>query len=76
MDRCANAVEPAKSMWARKAEIRRAIEAAGIPFTYVVSNLFAGYFLTSLSQHGAACSLPRGKVVILGDGVPKGRLYV
>ena len=66
-----HAVEPAKSAFAGKAKIRRAIEAAGIPYTYVSSNFFAGYFLPNLSQPGATAP-PRDKVVIMGDGNPKG----
>lgn len=62
-----NAVEPAKSVFGIKVGIRRATEAAGIPYTYVSSNFFDGYFLPSLSQPGAT-SPPRDKIVILGDG--------
>ncbi|KAK9947058.1 hypothetical protein M0R45_012495 [Rubus argutus] len=65
-----HAVEPAKSAFAIKAQIRRAIEAEGIPYTYVSSNCFAGYFLPTLVQPGATCP-PRDKVIILGDGNPK-----
>lgn len=65
-----NAVEPAKTAFATKAKIRRAIEAEGIPYTYVSSNFFAGYFLPTLAQPGATAP-PRDKVVILGDGNPK-----
>ncbi|KAK9667373.1 hypothetical protein RND81_14G251500 [Saponaria officinalis] len=65
-----SAVEPAKSTFAVKATIRRAVEAAEIPHTYVSANNFAGFFLPSLSQPGAT-SPPRDKVVILGDGNPK-----
>ncbi|KAH9621783.1 hypothetical protein KSS87_016564 [Heliosperma pusillum] len=65
-----HAVESAKTAWAKKVEIRRAVEAQGIPFTYVVSNFFADYFLRGLSQPGAT-SPPRDKVIILGDGNPK-----
>ncbi|MBA0676473.1 hypothetical protein Goari_017949, partial [Gossypium aridum] len=65
-----NAVEPAKSTFAIKAQIRRAVEAEGIPYTYVPANCFAGYFLPTLSQPGATTP-PRDKVVILGDGNPK-----
>ncbi|XP_022136276.1 isoflavone reductase homolog [Momordica charantia] len=65
-----HAVEPAKSAFAVKAEIRRAVEAAGIPYTYVSSNFFAGYFLPNLAQPGASTP-PTDKVVILGDGNPK-----
>ncbi|KAK2979497.1 hypothetical protein RJ640_008381 [Escallonia rubra] len=53
-----------------KARIRRAVEAEGIPYRYVLPSLFAGYFLRTLSQPGAAAP-PRDKVVILGDGNPK-----
>ncbi|KAH9656731.1 Phenylcoumaran benzylic ether reductase 1 [Citrus sinensis] len=65
-----HAVEPAKSAFATKAKIRRAVEAEGIPYTYVASNFFAAYFLPNLSQPGATAP-PRDKVVILGDGNPK-----
>ncbi|XP_021284233.1 isoflavone reductase-like protein [Herrania umbratica] len=65
-----HAVEPAKSAFAIKAQIRRAIEAEGIPYTYVPANCFAGYFLPSLCQAGATAP-PRDKVVILGDGNAK-----
>ncbi|CDP14428.1 unnamed protein product [Coffea canephora] len=61
-----NAVEPAKSAFAGKSQIRRATEAAGIPYTYLPSNAFAGYFLPTLLQPGATAP-PRDKVVILGD---------
>lgn len=65
------AVEPAKSVFEIKVKIRRAIEAEGIPYTYVSSNYFAGYSLPTLVQSGAT-SPPRDKVVILGDGNTKG----
>ncbi|KVI01999.1 NAD(P)-binding domain-containing protein [Cynara cardunculus var. scolymus] len=65
-----NAVEPAKTAFAIKAQIRRATEAEGIPYTYVSSNCFAGYFLPTLAQP-AATAPPRDKVVILGDGNAK-----
>ncbi|XP_060199710.1 phenylcoumaran benzylic ether reductase TP7 [Lycium barbarum] len=64
-----NAVEPAKSTFAVKVQIRRAIEAEGIPYTYVACNCFAGYFLPTLVQPGAtAPPPPRDKVIIPGDG--------
>ncbi|CAI9095121.1 OLC1v1030985C1 [Oldenlandia corymbosa var. corymbosa] len=65
-----HAVEPAKSTFGGKSQLRRAIEAAGIPHTYLVSNAFAGYFLPTLVQPGASAP-PRDKVVILGDGNAK-----
>jgi hypothetical protein len=67
-----NAVEPAKSIFALKAHIRRAIEAEGIPYTYVSSNFFAGYFLPTLGQVGVT-GPPTDKVLILGDGNVKGK---
>ncbi|KAI9181983.1 hypothetical protein LWI28_020752 [Acer negundo] len=75
VDRC-HAVEPAKTAYSRKAKIRRAVEAEGIPYTYVSSNLFAGIHLANLSQVGTtAAAPPTDKVVILGDGNPKA-IYV
>ncbi|OWM88321.1 phenylcoumaran benzylic ether reductase Pyrc5-like [Punica granatum] len=65
-----HAVEPAKVTFATKAKIRRLVEAEGIPYTYVSSNFFAGYFLPTLAQPGAT-SPPRDKAIILGDGNPK-----
>ncbi|MED6145914.1 Eugenol synthase 1 [Stylosanthes scabra] len=62
-----SAVEPAASVLGAKAKIRRAIEAEGIPHTYVVSNAFAGYFLGTLGQQGVTAP-PRDKLVILGNG--------
>jgi hypothetical protein len=67
-----HAVEPAKTAFATKAKVRRDVEAAGIPYTFVSSNFFAGYFLPTLNQPGATAP-PRDKVVILGDGNPKGK---
>ncbi|CAI9763732.1 unnamed protein product [Fraxinus pennsylvanica] len=64
------AVEPAKSTFAVKAQIRRTIEAEGIPYTYVSSNYFAGYSLPTLVQPGVTAP-PRDKVIILGDGNAK-----
>ncbi|XP_068314233.1 phenylcoumaran benzylic ether reductase Betv6-like [Pyrus communis] len=65
-----HAVEPAKSTFDVKVQIRRAVEAEGIPYTYVNNNFYAGYFLSSLAQPGST-SPPRDKVTILGDGNPK-----
>ncbi|XP_030466302.2 phenylcoumaran benzylic ether reductase POP1-like [Syzygium oleosum] len=65
-----HAVEPAKTGFAIKAKIRRLVEAEGIPYTYVSSNSFAGYYLLTLSQPGATAP-PRDSVVVLGDGNAK-----
>ncbi|KAL4377310.1 hypothetical protein GQ457_02G007190 [Hibiscus cannabinus] len=65
-----HAVEPAAGVFRIKAKIRRAIEAEGIPYTYISSNAFAGHFLPNLMQENAIVP-PRDKVVIPGDGNPK-----
>lgn len=65
-----HAVEPAKTNFEEKAKVRRAIEAHGIPYTYIITNCFAGYFVPTLAQPGGTVP-PREKVIILGDGTPK-----
>ncbi|KAL6526090.1 hypothetical protein OROHE_015614 [Orobanche hederae] len=65
-----HAVEPAKSTFGHKAQFRRLVEASGVPYTYISSNLFAGIFIRTLAQVDAT-SPPRDKVVILGDGTTK-----
>ncbi|KAG6626852.1 phenylcoumaran benzylic ether reductase Betv6-like [Carya illinoinensis] len=62
-----HAVGPAKKAFATKAEIRRAVEAEGIPYTYVVNNFFAGYFVPILAQPEVTAP-PMDKVYIYGDG--------
>ncbi|XP_044490933.1 phenylcoumaran benzylic ether reductase Pyrc5-like [Mangifera indica] len=63
-------VEPAKTAFGAKVNIRLSVEKEGIPYTYVSSNFCSGFFLPTLAQPGAT-SPPRDKVVILGDGNPK-----
>uniref|UniRef100_A0A0E0MHH1 NmrA-like domain-containing protein n=1 Tax=Oryza punctata TaxID=4537 RepID=A0A0E0MHH1_ORYPU len=65
-----SAVEPAKSILAGKAAVRRAVEAAGIPYTCVVSNYFAGFALPTIGQTLPPAP-PVDSVVILGDGATK-----
>ncbi|KAL8264552.1 hypothetical protein R6Q59_022682 [Mikania micrantha] len=65
-----HAVGLAKAAFATKAQVRRAIEAENIPYTYITSNCFAGYFLPTLAQAGVTAP-PRDKVVSLGDGNAK-----
>ncbi|XP_042061203.1 phenylcoumaran benzylic ether reductase POP1-like [Salvia splendens] len=62
-----HSVEPATSVFQHKAQFRRVVEAAGVPYTYVSCNLFAGVFIRTLAQLDAT-DPPRDKVVILGDG--------
>ncbi|KAK8939366.1 hypothetical protein KSP40_PGU009783 [Platanthera guangdongensis] len=54
------ALEPAKLALGTKIHIRRAIEAENIPYTYVSSYFFAGYYLPSLAQ-ATTQSLPTDK---------------
>ncbi|XP_022725936.1 probable pinoresinol-lariciresinol reductase 3 isoform X4 [Durio zibethinus] len=56
--------------YSRKAEIRRLIEAAGIPYTYICCNFFMSYLLPWLAQPGLKTP-PRDKVTIFGDGNTK-----
>lgn len=59
--------------YARKAEIRRLVEAEGIPYTYISCNFFMRYLLPSLVQPGLKVP-PRDEVTIFGDGNVKGLL--
>ncbi|GAB4846837.1 Eugenol synthase 2 [Ancistrocladus abbreviatus] len=66
----AHAMEPAGSFFAGKRKIRRAVEAEGIPYTYIASNEVAGYYLANFGQENATTP-PRDKVFILGHGNTK-----
>ncbi|XP_065634614.1 bifunctional pinoresinol-lariciresinol reductase 2-like [Quercus suber] len=69
-----NALEPGRVTFDDKMIVRKAIEDAQIPFTYISANCFAGYFLGGLCQPGKI--LPsRDSVVLLGDGNKKA-IYV
>ncbi|KAH9614779.1 hypothetical protein KSS87_014041 [Heliosperma pusillum] len=57
--------------YARKAEIRRIVEAEGIPHTYICCNFFMSYLLPSLVQPGMKTP-PTDRVTIFGDGNVKG----
>ncbi|KAK9990369.1 hypothetical protein SO802_025354 [Lithocarpus litseifolius] len=71
----AKAVDPVKHHLGVKASIRRSIEAEGIPYTYLVCNGFAGYFLPNfgIAYTGGTFTAPppRDKVEIIGDGNTK-----
>nr|XP_016475277.1 PREDICTED: probable pinoresinol-lariciresinol reductase 3 isoform X2 [Nicotiana tabacum] len=58
------------NFYSRKSEIRRLIEAEGIPYTYVCCNFFTSFFLLSLVQPGRK-NPPRDEVSIFGDGTAK-----
>nr|POE83234.1 isoflavone reductase like [Quercus suber] len=72
----AKAVDPIKHHLGVKASILRSIEAEGIPYTYLMSKGFAGYFLPNfgIALTGGTGSLtapPRDNVEIIGDGNTK-----
>jgi len=61
-------VEPARSTFiTTKAAIRRAAEAAGVPYTLVWTGYFFGYGLPGIGQ-AVAQSPPADKAVVLGAG--------
>ena len=69
--RMGDAVEPGRVTFDEKMIVRKAIEDAKIPFTYVSANCFAGYFVGNLSQMGTLFP-PKENVHIYGDGHAKG----
>ncbi|XLT65910.1 hypothetical protein HN873_022349, partial [Arachis hypogaea] len=68
--RMGDALEPRTVTFEDKIVVRKAIEEANIPFTYISANLFASYFAGSLSQLGSFVP-PRKKVHLFGDGTLK-----
>ena len=69
--RMGDALEPGRVTFDEKMIVRKAIEEANIPHTYVFSNCFAGYFVPSLGQLGVLTP-PKEKVCLYGDGNVKG----
>ncbi|KAM7493576.1 hypothetical protein LguiB_028185 [Lonicera macranthoides] len=65
--RMGHALEPGKVTFDEKMVVRKAIEEARIPFTYVCGACFGGYFGGNLSQLGTLVP-PRDKVFLYGDG--------
>lgn len=61
-----NALEPGRITFDDKMTVRKAIEEAKIPFTYVSANCFGGYFLAGLCQPGHIIP-SRDHVLLLGD---------
>lgn len=59
------------NFYSRKVDIRRLVEAEGIPYTYICCNLFTRSLLPSLVQRGLKAP-PRDKVTIFGNGDVKG----
>nr|XP_043629522.1 bifunctional pinoresinol-lariciresinol reductase-like isoform X2 [Erigeron canadensis] len=72
--RMGQAMPPGRETFDEKMVVRKAIEDAGIPFTYVSANCFAGYFVGGLCQMGHI--LPStDSVTLYGDGNQKS-IYV
>lgn len=69
--RMEHALEPGRVTFDEKMAVRKAIEDAGIPHTYVSANCFAGYFAGNLSQMKTLFP-PKEKVHLYGDGNAKG----
>ncbi|KAL6008251.1 hypothetical protein ACLOJK_033757 [Asimina triloba] len=69
-----DALEPGRVTFDDKMVVRKAIEEANIPFTYVSANCFAGYFLGGLCQPGYITPW-RDTVLLCGDGNTKA-IYV
>ncbi|KAG1359108.1 isoflavone reductase [Cocos nucifera] len=65
--RMGHAIAPGRVTFDDKMVVRKAIEDAGIPFTYVSANCFAGYFVGGLCQPGHIIP-SRDSVCLLGDG--------
>uniref|UniRef100_A0A0D9XYC1 NmrA-like domain-containing protein n=1 Tax=Leersia perrieri TaxID=77586 RepID=A0A0D9XYC1_9ORYZ len=65
-----HATESGRIVFDQKMIIRRAIEDANIPHTYVSASLFAFYFVANLGQMRTLIP-PKEKVLIYGDGNTK-----
>ncbi|TVU51750.1 hypothetical protein EJB05_03194 [Eragrostis curvula] len=65
--RMQHALDPGRVTFDEKMELRRAIEEADIPHTYISANCFAGYFCPNLCQLGTLLP-PKDKVHVYGDG--------
>ncbi|KAL3635777.1 hypothetical protein CASFOL_020324 [Castilleja foliolosa] len=65
--RMEHALEPGRVTFDEKMIVRKAIEEAQIPYTYVSANCFAGYFVGNLSQMETLLP-PKHNVRIYGDG--------
>ncbi|KMT11448.1 hypothetical protein BVRB_5g107720 [Beta vulgaris subsp. vulgaris] len=66
-----DALEPGNITFKEKMIVRKAIQEAHIPHTYVIANCFAGYFAGNLSQMTTLLP-PKDNVVLYGDGNVKG----
>ncbi|KAL9249861.1 Isoflavone reductase-like protein [Drosera capensis] len=65
--RMGHALEPGRDTFDEKMTVRKAIEAANIPHTYISANCFGGYFIGNLSQCHTLLP-PKENVVMFDDG--------
>ncbi|KAJ6342102.1 hypothetical protein OIU78_010107 [Salix suchowensis] len=65
--RMGHALAPGRETFDQKMIVRKAIEEAEIPFTYVTASCFAGYFVGNLSQL-ETLTPPKDKIYLYGDG--------
>ncbi|XP_030535334.2 isoflavone reductase homolog [Rhodamnia argentea] len=65
--RMGHALAPGRITFDDKVTVRKAIEEARIPYTYVSANCFAGYFIGGLCDFNSLTP-PKGKVHLYGDG--------
>lgn len=72
--RMEKALEPGRVTFDDKLVVRKAVEDAEIPHTYISANCFAGYFVGGLCQPGSIMP-SRDSVVLLGDANQKGIAY-
>ncbi|XP_019707296.1 leucoanthocyanidin reductase isoform X2 [Elaeis guineensis] len=63
----ADPVEPGQSFYKEKRKVRRAIEAAGIPYTYICCNSIAGWPYHD-NTHPSEIAPPLDRFQIYGDG--------
>lgn len=71
----ADPVEPGLTMYNEKREVRRSIEAAGVPYTYVCCNSIAAWPYHD-NTHPADVLPPLDLFHIYGDGSVKGNLLL
>lgn len=71
--RMGNALEPGRTTFDDKMKVRKAIEEAKIPFTYVCGMGFAAYQAGNLCQMRTLLP-PKDKLLMYGNGNSKGNL--
>lgn len=69
-----HALEPGRVTFDEKMVVRKAIQQANIPYTYISSNCYFGYFVGNLSQMETLLP-PKDKFFIYGHGNAKGNTF-